>query len=81
MCVYAIHESDKGEGKFYLRRDIPVRGLRVLNVNHHGKVPACSSVYIYYYTRNSRSLYWKVVLKYMDSYIGIFRWLHPRCGK
>lgn len=47
---YSVHGSDRGEGKLYLRRDIPVlRGLRELNANHHGKVPAYSSVYILLY--------------------------------
>jgi hypothetical protein len=33
----------------YLRRDIPgPRGLRNLDVVHHGKVPAYSLVYVYY---------------------------------
>jgi hypothetical protein len=43
--LYSVHGCDSGEGKLYLRRDIPVlRGLRELKVNHHGKVPAYSSV-------------------------------------
>lgn len=41
-----------GKTETYLRRDIPSpRGLRNLDVVHHGKVPACSLVYVYY-TRN-----------------------------
>jgi hypothetical protein len=38
-----------GEKRKYLRRDIPgPRGLRNLDVVHHGKVPACSLVCTYY---------------------------------
>ena len=44
----------RGKGKFYLRRDIPdLRGLQRLNVNHHGKVPAYSSVCILLYEEYS----------------------------
>jgi hypothetical protein len=35
-----------------LRRDIPfLHGLQQLNENQHGKVPACSSVYILLYEK------------------------------
>lgn len=49
--IFGVHRSDKvGREKSYLRRDIPVfRGLQYLNENDHGKVPACSSVYILLY--------------------------------
>ncbi len=47
---YSFHGSDSGKGNIYLRRDIPaLRGLRTLNENHHGKVPAYSSVYMLLY--------------------------------
>jgi hypothetical protein len=40
---------ESGDDNEYLRRDIPSpRGLRNLNGNHHGKVPAYSLVYAYY---------------------------------
>lgn len=47
-------EVTKGKGNMYLRRHIPaLRGLQSLKKDHHGKVPAYSSVYILLYEKQA----------------------------
>ena len=62
-----------GREKSYLRRDIPVfRGLQYLNENDHGKVPACSSVYILLYEE------WQVFVLENYNKRSFFKSLYPR---